>query len=121
MLKNKGLTGLGAIPFVTFKSLTQRLEIGGDAESIETLTVPPFGTEVFSPLTAREPALTPSIWSHRSCEPELFPAPKLTGVYRFSQVDGFGNLFQGLQSFPAFPKLTGLYRLYRWGAFQLRS
>ena len=54
MLKNKGLTGLGAIPFVTFKSLTQRLESGGGAESIETLTVPPFGTEVSSPLTARK-------------------------------------------------------------------
>jgi len=97
MLKNRGLTGLGqsqhlvpnqnlsvsavlngrggrraagALPFVSFRALTQRLESSGEAESIETLSVPPFGSEVTSSLRGRVTSL-----SEQVCLPPMLLRP----------------------------------------------
>lgn len=50
MLKNKGVTGLGSLPFVGFEELTQEFQSDGTAETVEVLKMPPFGTPARSTL-----------------------------------------------------------------------
>jgi hypothetical protein len=44
LLKNKGVTGLGSLPFVKLLELEQNLYSNNTAETIERLNIPPFGS-----------------------------------------------------------------------------
>ena len=61
MLKNKGLTGLGSLPFASLVELEQNLYSNSTAETIETLNIPPFGS-VRSSLRGPMLAATPQVF-----------------------------------------------------------
>jgi hypothetical protein len=44
LLKNRGVTGLGSLPFVKLLDLEQNLFSNNTAETIERLNIPPFGS-----------------------------------------------------------------------------
>ncbi len=44
LLKNRGVTGLGSLPFVKLLELEQNLYSNNTAETIERLNIPPFGS-----------------------------------------------------------------------------
>uniref|UniRef100_A0A7S0VTA1 Plastid lipid-associated protein/fibrillin conserved domain-containing protein n=1 Tax=Hemiselmis tepida TaxID=464990 RepID=A0A7S0VTA1_9CRYP len=61
MLKNRGVTGLGSVPFTGFVELTQTLRSNGTAVTEEVLTVPPFGKESRSYLRGQVVQVAPEV------------------------------------------------------------
>jgi len=84
MLKNKGVTGLGSLPFVAFEELTQEFQSDGSAETVEILRMPPFGTPARSTLRGSVVAASPQVIE------QTYVDVQLASVFK-SQADSVGS------------------------------
>jgi len=87
MLKNKGVTGLGSIPFSGFVELTQTLRSNGTAVTEEVLTVPPFGKESRSFLRGQVLQVAPEVIE------QTYVEVSLGGVFNSNSGDVGGEVF----------------------------
>ena len=71
MIKNKGVTGLGSLPFSSFVYLTQTLNSNGTAVTEEVLKLPPFGKETKSFLRGNITVVSPEVFEQTYVDVQL--------------------------------------------------